>query len=257
MGLVALVVACGIAAQSPIFVSFGVQPDCSAAAVADVRTGSGRSGEPLDRWAIEINAAARRFDVPPQWVRAVMQAESGGIPSATSQAGAMGLMQIMPATWIDLRSRYRLGADPYQPSDNITAGVAYLRELLDRYGAPDFLAAYNAGPGRLDAYLSIGRPLPDETQEYVTSIGPQLVRGTSFGEPLGVNWSGSGEIGDANQAAQRSIGGPAASAVFVQRMGSFAAAAMDSAGRIGATKMLDSRSREGLFVPLDGQGSIP
>ena len=75
-----------------------------------------------------------------------MQAESGGDARALSPKGAMGLMQIMPGTWAELRLRYGLGADPYDPHDNITAGAAYLREMHDRYGEPGFLAAYNAGP---------------------------------------------------------------------------------------------------------------
>ena len=77
-----------------------------------------------------------------------MRAESFGDVRAMSPKGAMGLMQIMPETWAALRSRYGLGADPYDAHDNIMAGAAYLRELHDRYGTPGFLAAYNAGPAR-------------------------------------------------------------------------------------------------------------
>ena len=78
-----------------------------------------------------------------------MRVESLGDPLALSPKGAMGLMQIMPDTWSELRSRYGLGADPYDPHDNIIAGAAYLRELHDRYGERGFLAAYNAGPESL------------------------------------------------------------------------------------------------------------
>ena len=77
-----------------------------------------------------------------------MRAESLGEVRAVSPKGAMGLMQIMPETWASLRVRYVLGADPYDPHDNILAGTTYLRELHDRYGSPGFLAAYNAGPTR-------------------------------------------------------------------------------------------------------------
>lgn len=171
MDLVTLVVACGLAARSPIFVSVGAQPDCAAPAMTAHRD----DADPIDRWTSEIAAASRRFGIPEQWVRAVMRIESAGNPSATSSAGAMGLMQIMPETWQALRFRYGLGADPYQPHDNIIGGVAYLRELLDRYGAPDFLAAYNAGPERLDHHLATGRPLPEETQHYMATLGSQLV----------------------------------------------------------------------------------
>jgi membrane-bound lytic murein transglycosylase B len=107
-------------------------------------------------------------------IRAVLQAESGGDPRARSSKGAMGLMQIMPETWADLRGRYALGSDPYDPRDSILAGAAYLRELLDRYGSPGFLAAYNAGPARYEDYLA-GRPLPDETRAYLAALGPLVM----------------------------------------------------------------------------------
>ena len=87
----------------------------------------------------------------------------------------MGLMQVMPETYEELRDRYNLGDDPYDPHDNILAGTAYLREMYDIYGAPGFLAAYNAGPRRLDDYLANNRPLPDETRRYVAMIGPNIV----------------------------------------------------------------------------------
>ena len=86
----------------------------------------------------------------------------------------MGLMQVMPQTYAALRARYGLGADPYAPRDNILAGAAYLRELLDRYGVPWFLAAYNAGPARLDAFLHTGRALPAETERYLAALTPQI-----------------------------------------------------------------------------------
>jgi soluble lytic murein transglycosylase-like protein len=86
----------------------------------------------------------------------------------------MGLMQVMPETYEELRQRYDLGDDPFDPHDNIMAGTAYIRELYDLYGTPGFLAAYNAGPGRLDDYLTKNRPLPDETRHYVARIGPNI-----------------------------------------------------------------------------------
>lgn len=116
-----------------------------------------------------IVAAAARFDLPADLIEAVIAVESGGRTGAVSPAGAMGLMQLMPGTWTALRSRLGLGADPFDPADNILAGAAYLRELLDRYGAPGFLAAYNAGPARYEASLA-GRPLPLETRLYVARL---------------------------------------------------------------------------------------
>src|SRR5713226_5591368 len=103
-----------------------------------------------------------------------MHIESGGKPQARSSKAAMGLMQIMPRTRAELRARYRLGADPYDPHDNIQAGAAYIRELYDRYGAPGFLAAYNAGPRRYERHLATGRALPAETQAYVATLAPMI-----------------------------------------------------------------------------------
>jgi hypothetical protein len=83
-------------------------------------------------------------------------------------------MQIMPKTWTALCARHGLGADPDDPRDNILAGAAYIRKLQDRYGAPGFLAAYNAGPGRYERRLATGRPLPEETQAHVATHMPMI-----------------------------------------------------------------------------------
>ncbi len=103
-----------------------------------------------------------------------MQAESAGDVHAVSPKGAMGLMQIMPATWEELRARYGLGDDPFKPRDNILAGAAYLREMLDHFGKKGFLAAYNAGPARYKEYLAKGRPLPRETADYLKKLAPVI-----------------------------------------------------------------------------------
>ena len=131
-------------------------------------------GPPEDPWGPYIREAAARYRVPERWVRAVMRQESGGEQQATSPVGAMGLMQVMPATYDELRVRYRLGDDPYDPHNNILAGTAYIREMYDRYGAPGFLAAYNAGPERVDRYLAGRSVLPDETVNYLAAITPNL-----------------------------------------------------------------------------------
>jgi hypothetical protein len=123
-------------------------------------------------WASYIAEASRRFSVPAHWIRAVMQLESNGDTTVVSPKGAMGLMQVMPQTYAELRLRYRLGANPYEPRSNILAGAAYLREMHDRYGSAGFLAAYNAGPGRYEDYLMRGRPLPEETHNYVATLAP-------------------------------------------------------------------------------------
>jgi cell division septation protein DedD len=137
-------------------------------------------GPPEDPWGPYVREATKRFDVPEIWVRSVMRVESGGNEYLngqliTSSAGAMGLMQVMPETYDELRARYNLGDDPFDPHENILAGTAYLREMYDIYGSPGFLAAYNAGPRRLDDYLSNNRALPDETRRYVAMIGPSIV----------------------------------------------------------------------------------
>jgi hypothetical protein len=120
-----------------------------------------------------INEAAQRFAIAPNWIRSVQRIESAGDVHARSPKGAMGLMQIMPATWAELRVRYNLGNDPYDPHDNILAGTAYLRELLDRYGSPGVFAAYNAGPSRYEEHLA-GGSLPDETRAYVAKLANLL-----------------------------------------------------------------------------------
>jgi soluble lytic murein transglycosylase-like protein len=83
-------------------------------------------------------------------------------------------MQLMPATWAELRARLRLGADPFDVRDNVLAGAAYLREMLDRFGSPGFLAAYNAGPERYAAWLAGRASLPRETRAYLAALAPQI-----------------------------------------------------------------------------------
>lgn len=132
-------------------------------------------GRETERWRGLAAEAADRFGLPVEWVMRVIEAESagrtelGGRP-ITSHAGAMGLMQIMPATWASLRAQYGLGSDPHDPEDNIVAGTAYLRAMYDRFGYPGLFGAYNAGPGRYGEYLSEGRALPRETRNYMAKI---------------------------------------------------------------------------------------
>jgi hypothetical protein len=142
------------------------------------RHGYGAPGPASDPWGPYIREASAKYHVPEQWIRAVMHQESGGHEflngrPTTSSAGASGLMQVMPGTYAELAARYNLGDDRYDPHDNIMAGTAYLRELYEKYGSPGFLAAYNAGPGRMDAHLA-GRRLPAETRQYVAAISPNL-----------------------------------------------------------------------------------
>lgn len=131
--------------------------------------------DPVQRWRAEIVEASVRFGVPVAWIERVIRAESGGMTvlggrPITSRAGAMGLMQLMPATWTAMRAAHGLGYNPHNPRDNILAGTAYLRAMYDRFGYPGLFGAYNAGPGRYAAYLTSGRPLPGETRAYLATV---------------------------------------------------------------------------------------
>lgn len=127
-----------------------------------------------------IAEAARRFGIPQHWIRAVMEVESAGNPMAVSRTGAMGLMQIMPATWAELRAQLHLADDPFDPHDNILAGTAYMRQMYDRFGSPGFLAAYNAGPARYQDHLDTGRALPRETRNYLAVLAPIIDSGPTI-----------------------------------------------------------------------------
>jgi len=139
--------------------------------------------ELMNRWNPTIAEAARRFGVPQPWIRAVIQVESGGRTMLgenqpiKSSMGAMGLMQLMPDTYNDMRAEYGLGKNPYDPHDNIMAGTAYLRFLRAKYGYPQMFAAYNDGPGNLEARMMGRGLLPNETQNYVASITNVLAGG--------------------------------------------------------------------------------
>lgn len=153
----------------------GLFSAAAATPVALAQVPSSTSATTAHPHAAHIAEASRRFGIPPTWIVAVMRAESAGDVRAMSSAGAIGLMQVMPETWAELRLRYRLGRNPYDARDNILAGTAYLREMWDRYGdVAAMLAAYNAGPARYDEHRTKGRPLPAETRAYVAALAPVL-----------------------------------------------------------------------------------
>ena len=129
---------------------------------------------PLDQFQAHIKEASQRLGIPVRWIEAVIKAESSGSPKAVSPRGAMGLMQLMPETWAELRDQHDLGADPFDPRTNILAGTAYLKAMHDRFGYPALFAAYNAGPGRYEDHLRTRKPLPAETRDYVARIAEIL-----------------------------------------------------------------------------------
>src|SRR3954452_7023902 len=153
------------------------------AGAADARTYAVPQAEKVRATRYVVGERARAYDeligehcrnhgVRPDLVKAVMQVESGFNPRARSPKGAMGLMQLMPATAQQYNVR-----DPYDPGENVRGGVAYLRALLDRYENNEqlALAAYNAGPGAVDKY---GQTVPPyrETRNYVAQITRMTVQ---------------------------------------------------------------------------------
>ncbi|HEY7210609.1 MAG TPA: lytic transglycosylase domain-containing protein [Bryobacteraceae bacterium] len=116
-----------------------------------------------------IASAAKKYSLPARLIRAVMRQESGFYPCAVSIKGAQGLMQLMPATAYQLRV-----ADPFDPVQNVEAGTAFLKRLLDRYRGDLRLAlvAYNAGATRADQLTPAEYPI--ETQGYLANIFAEL-----------------------------------------------------------------------------------
>ena len=172
----ALLAACGGFALCPGFALAGAEPLPTA-----------RTSAAAPTLQDIIAEASRRFGVPTSWIAEVMAVESRGHANALSPKGAIGLMQVMPATYADMRARYGLGANPWNPRDNVLAGAAYLRLLYDRFGAPGFLVVYNAGPGRWDDYRLRSRRLPPETVAYLARLGP-VVGGSMLPMPTFDAW---------------------------------------------------------------------
>jgi soluble lytic murein transglycosylase-like protein len=175
----------------------------------------------MNRWNPLVATASKRFAVPADWLRAVMRLESGGRTMLAenrpirSGMGAMGLMQLMPATYETMRLRYDLGRDPYDPHDNIIAAAAYLSWLKTKYSYPNLFAAYNDGPRNLEARLFDARLLPSETQYYLTRITarlrgtqPNLVKFTRpDGTPLWININASPDVSVRGVTPRESLSG--------------------------------------------------
>lgn len=138
-------------------------------------------------YAVYVEIYAKKYDLPSSLIYAVIHTESNFRPTAVSSAGAVGLMQLMPSTfrWLsdDMLGERLMSAALYDPATNIRYGTYYLGMLYNRYGRwTEALAAYNAGPGKVDAWLSdpsltdeSGHLVPDtipvrETRVYVTTV---------------------------------------------------------------------------------------
>lgn len=118
-----------------------------------------------------FDEAGQRFGVDPDLLRAQAAVESGGNRYAISPKGAVGIMQVMPETYGQLREQYPdLSANPFHARSNVMAGAAYLRQMHDQFGPSGAVAAYNAGPGKYQDYLNGDADLPDETQKYVSKV---------------------------------------------------------------------------------------
>ncbi len=134
----------------------------------------------IKRWHPITAKASKRFGVPLIWINAVMRLESGGRTMLgenqrmISDKGAQGLMQVLPGTFAEMRAEHRLGADAFEPTANINAGTAYLAWLRRKYGFPAMFAAYNAGPGNVEAVMARTRVLPTETRLYMAGINKIL-----------------------------------------------------------------------------------
>lgn len=156
---------------------------CSASAFA-------RPAPPASKCVTYALEASVRSGLGQDVITRVMQAESAGRPNAISPRGAIGCMQIMPATWAYLTQRYGLGSDPFDARMNMIGGALYLAELTRRFGLPGAYAAYNAGPGRYVRFAVNGGRLPAETVAYAARLGGAAA--PAFGERSRAHWQEAG-----------------------------------------------------------------
>lgn len=152
-----LLLACGIAAAAPI--PARAAPDRAATMPVASASCAPHAAEAAVRSALSEAVILR-----------VMHVESRGRVHAISPKGAMGCMQIMPATWRYLTARYGLGGDPWNARFNMIGGALYLAEMARQFGFPGAYAAYNAGPARYARHVRGGAALPAETVAYMASL---------------------------------------------------------------------------------------
>lgn len=153
--------------------AFGI---AAATLIAPLTPVSALAGEPFaavlpsPACAPHAAEAAARSALPATVILRVMHVESRGRANAISPKGAMGCMQIMPATWRYLTARHALGSDPWNARFNMIGGALYLAELARQFGFPGAYAAYNAGRARYARHVRGGARLPAETVAYMTSL---------------------------------------------------------------------------------------
>lgn len=238
-----------LAASCALALTLAATPTMTLAQSTERAASDRANGVAVQSIDIFIADAAARFGIPEHWICVVMQAESAGDPRAVSSAGAMGLMQVMPGTWRELRTQHGFGTDPFDQRDNILAGAAYLRAMYDRFGSPGFLAAYNAGPRRYAEHLRTGRPLPSETRTYLARLAPLI--GSAATVPmqpsdinLAVDWRNA-PLFTSNLSSEPSVDSTDREAPTTLP------SSAPSPGEINN----DPPSSDGLFVPSQPEGS--
>lgn len=190
----AILLAFGIAVAAPVG-SSAAPVGLGAAPRADVRSAC----------ASHAAEAALRSRLSETVILRVMHVESRGRANAISPKGAMGCMQIMPATWRYLTERHGLGADPWDPRFNMIGGALYLAEMARRFGFPGAYAAYNAGPERYARHVRGAASLPAETRAYMASLSGSAPAPMARGDdarPATPRWQEAGLfLGAARQIA--------------------------------------------------------
>jgi D-alanyl-D-alanine endopeptidase (penicillin-binding protein 7) len=165
-------------ALAAVIVALGA---CSAVVAGDGAADRAKLPDRVTRWMPEVEAASVRHGVDPDLLAVLVTVESGGDPQAVSPAGALGLMQIMPATGESIAAARGLAGYSTDrlrdPAYNLDLGAFYLAEQLRTFTVQDpeqkvalAAAAYNAGPDAVRAYLAGTQPLPDETTRYQTKV---------------------------------------------------------------------------------------
>lgn len=207
-------------------------PSIASQAAAGAVPSAGIS-QAVRRWDAQVNALSAKYGIDPNFVRRIMQQESGGRTHdkngnpLTSSAGAIGPMQVMPGTFADMARRYGIKGGITDPDANIEAGVAYLSEQMKRFGNETAAAAaYNAGPERVKQNIASGKPLPAETKNYVASIAAmerQQAQAPAGGEQkVNVTVTLGGNVPEGTTASAQTVAGTSIPTRIEYAMPSFA-----------------------------------